>query len=222
MGKVNFLACLILVLLLSTSFKKEPSALFSQKFNILFTEVNNPIKIRHPNIACEKLLLVMEPESSAIVKKTGCGEFDISNLKRSPHGVKLKVYRNKVIRRNLLSIQTFRTLKRPTERATLGGMTSSRIEKSQLVKIKELKVEFPNIKLSDTPIEILEYSYMFTSLNGSSIKGVVKNTAKLPKELRSAFSTAQHGDQVKIYGIKAFSEYGGEVLIDEDLDFVVI
>lgn len=198
----------------------EPSALSSKRMNVLYLGLDNPITISHPKYSCDRLVVRLEPESLARLEPAGCGKYHLKLLRRDRHGINLLVYKDQVKPRNLLSRQSFRTLKIPRPVASINGATGPHLSVEELLKATEVEVECPGLVYEGINYQVSRFDFMYKPIKGKMLRGT-SYSEQFPENMLKAISQPKEDDLLIVTGIYAESPSLGELPLAGSLVFKI-
>lgn len=197
------------------------SSIEMEALNVLYLGLDNPITLSHPKYSCDRLKLVIEPESLATVTPEGCGRYLIKLRKRDRKGLKVSVYKDVVKPRKLLSQETFRTLEVPSPNCSLNGLTGPHISPEQLAAVREVDVDLPAFPYKGIQYRLSAFDYLFKTYKGETLRGTVQNSASFPDEAIQAFTNAKEEDLLIVFSMYAVAPGLGKVPLAGALVFTV-
>jgi len=200
MGKLKVLFTIALSLHFLSFKGDEPSAFSSDRMNVIYLGLDNPITVAHPRYSCDRLIVKLEPESLGRLEPIGCGKYHLKLLRRDRKGINLLVYRDKVKAKNLLSKEHFRTLKVPRPQASIGGAMGPTLRTEELLAASEVQVAIPGFIYEGINYQVSRYDFIYKPVKGELSRGI-SYSAQFPESLQKAIAQPANGDLLIISSI---------------------
>lgn len=183
-------------------------------FNILYTGVDNPLKIVAENYDCDEIQV---STSHGKLKKLGNCSYTIFPMQHKDLQIKVKAVKEKDT--IILGVTEFRVKKIPTPVAKINNKAGGNFPKSFFMSASVLKVDAPENFYFDVQFKVSSYRIIIQKGDHELFNKVI-NDYKFTNEVKEAIGDAPSGGNIIVTEIKATAPDGIEYTT-EPIKFII-